>query len=174
MLAQQLGLIFHRGVGFHVLRKFGDGPHAKIADGFGPPMACYRLRAPAGGAAEGFHAVEGADGGRFRWSGSDTLHWQIDVPAPRRAVQIMVPYLHESRLGFAAACRVDIAGRAVNSASVRESSIMAEADGVAPGLIQVILRTPALRLPPNDSRQLGIAIELAESVEPGQTNDQSP
>jgi hypothetical protein len=168
-LAAQLGLIFHRGTGHHALRSPGEGPHARIAERFGRPIACFRLRAPAEEVAGGFHAIEGIAGQRFRWSGAETLLWRIQVPFPRRTVQIAIPYRHEARHGFAAGCRVDIGDRAA-SVSVRESAIVAEADDVMPGPTQITLYTPELFQPKNDPRQLGLAIEVVTTVETGKTS----
>ena len=105
--------------------------------------------------AAGFHGLEqmsarGLDqisGQRFRWSATDTVTWQISVPAgPRRLVQVVVPYVHEARHGFASACRVDIGGRSAPVA-IRDSAICAEVDAVPPGPVLVTLRTPELLQP---------------------------
>jgi Methyltransferase domain len=166
-LAELLGLVFHRGGGHHVLRMPGGGPSADLAEKFGPALACFRLRAPASGAAVGFHGLEqmsarGLDqisGQSFRWSATDTVTWEISVPAgPRRLVQVVVPYVHEARHGFASACRVDIGDRSAPVA-IRDSAICAEVDAVPPGPVLVTLRTPELLQPPRDPRSLGLAIQ---------------
>jgi hypothetical protein len=166
-LAELLGLVFHRGGGHHVLRTPGGGPSADLAEKFGPALACFRLRAPASGAAVGFHGLEqmsarGLDqisGQSFRWSATDTVTWEISVPAgPRRLVQVVVPYVHEARHGFANACRVDIGDRSAPVA-IRDSAICAEVDAVPPGTVLVTLRTPELLQPPRDPRSLGLAIQ---------------
>jgi len=166
-LAELLGLVFHRGGGHHVLRMPGEGPMADLAERFGPALACFRLRAPASGEAVGFHGLEqvsarGLDqisGQSFRWSAADTVTWEISVPAgPRRLVQVVVPYVHEARHGFASACRVDIGGRPAPVA-IRDSAICAEVDAVPPGPVLVTLRTPELLRPPSDARSMGLAIQ---------------
>jgi hypothetical protein len=162
-VARRLGLIFHRGAGHHALRTPGPGPLAELAERFGPAMACFRLRAPAEGPAAGFHGPEGEDGQRYRWSASEALTWQTTVsPGPRRLVQVSIPFLHESRRGFADGCRVDV-GDAAASVSVRESAIVAEAEDVTPGSVAVTLHTPALLRPLNDPRHLGLAVEAEEA-----------
>ena len=158
-LAERLGLVFHRGGGHHVLRMPGEGASADLAEKFGSALACFRLRAPADDPAAGFHGLEQMSGQRFRWSASDAVTWQISVPAgPRRRVQVVVPYVHEARHGFASACRVDIGGRSAPVA-IRDSAICAEVDAVPPGPVLVTLRTPELFNPPADPRSLGLAIE---------------
>jgi 2-polyprenyl-6-hydroxyphenyl methylase/3-demethylubiquinone-9 3-methyltransferase len=166
-LAERLGLVFHRGGGHHVLRMPGEGPSAELAEKFGAAFACFRLRAPASGAAAGFHGLEqvstrGLDqttGRSFRWSASDTVTWEINVPAgPQRLVQVVVPFVHEARHGFASACRVDI-GESSAPVAIRDSAICAEVDAVPPGRILVTLRTPELLNPPRDGRSLGLAIQ---------------
>jgi hypothetical protein len=158
-VAGQLGLIFHRGAGHHVLRTPGPGPLAEMAERFGPAMACFRLRAPAEAQAAGFHGLEVAAGQRYRWSATDALTWPVMVPpGPLRLVQVSIPFLHESRRGFADACRVDV-GDGAASVSVREAAIVAEAEDVAPGSVAVTLHTPVLLRPPSDPRHLGLAIE---------------
>jgi 2-polyprenyl-6-hydroxyphenyl methylase/3-demethylubiquinone-9 3-methyltransferase len=162
MLAEQVGLIFHRGAGHHVLRAPGEGPLAELAERFGPAMACFRLLAPADASAAGFHGLEGEPGRRFRWSAADSLTWQLTVPpGPHRLAQIFIPYEHESRHGFAAACRVEISGEAL-PVSVRESCLVTEAENVPPGRLAVTLRTPALQRPASDPRDLGLAIAAEE------------
>jgi 2-polyprenyl-6-hydroxyphenyl methylase/3-demethylubiquinone-9 3-methyltransferase len=162
-LAGYFGLIFHRGSGHHALRTPGPGPLAETAERFGPAMLSLRLRAPvAEEPAIGFHGLEGVGGQRFRWTATDVLTWQITVPpGPHRLVQVTIPYLHESRHGFAGACRLDV-GSTAAAVSVAESAIVAEANEVAPGSVVLTLRTPQPLSPPGDPRRLGLAIEAAE------------
>jgi hypothetical protein len=159
----RLGLIFHRGAGLHLFHTAELGRLADVARFFGPAVACYRLSAPADEPADGFHGVEGSPGAQFRWTATDTITWRITVPSgPRRVVQVSVPYSHESRRGFAAACTLDVGGY-VAPVAIRESAIFAEAPDIAPGPIVVTLRTPELRTPPRDKRQLGLAVEAASA-----------
>ena len=162
-IAERLGMIFHRGNGHHVLRAAGRGPLAKIAERFGPAMACYRLSAPPeGAAAVGFHGMEGTPGEQFRWSAHEVLTWQISIPpGPQRLIQLRIPYLHESRQGFATSCRINAADRPA-SVSICQSAIVAELPDVSPGPLTVELRTPQLQRPPRDNRMIGLAI-AAES-----------
>lgn len=74
-------------------------------------------------------------------------------------LQLWIPYLHESRDGFANACRIELAGRPL-AFSVRDSAIVAEVGGVAPGTFKVTLQTPELQRPPNDSRMIGLAVAV--------------
>jgi hypothetical protein len=162
ILAERMGLIFHRGAGHHILRTSEPGLLAELAERFGPAMACFRLRAPAGEPAVGFHGLEGETSRRFRWSATETLTWHISVsPGPRRLIQIAIPYLHESRHGFADACRIEVDDTAA-VAAVRESAIVAELQDVAPGTVSVTLRTPELLRPPSDPRHIGLAVEAGE------------
>jgi hypothetical protein len=162
-VAEQLGLIFHRGAGHHVLRTPGDGALAGLARRFGPPMACFRLRAPADGPAKGFNGVEGAPGERYRWTAARAVSWRIAIPpGPPRLAQIAIPYWHEARRGFADACRVRIAGKP-SKVAAREGVLVAEADGIPPGPATVTLRTPEPLRPADDPRQLGLAIAVEET-----------
>lgn len=159
-IAERLGMIFHRGDGHHVLRLPGDGPLAKMAERFGPAMACFRLHAPAGEEAVGFHSVEGSLSERFRWSAADVLVWNIVVPpGPSRLVQVSVPYMHESQKGFAGACQFEFAA-AGRETAIRDSAIVAEAPNLPPGEHLITLRTPQLVSPPGDGRELGIAVAV--------------
>ena len=91
-LAVQLGLVFHRGGGHHVLRMPGEGPSADLAEKFGSALACFCLRAPANVTAVGFHGLEQISGQSFRWSAADTVTWEINVPpGPHRRLQVVVP-----------------------------------------------------------------------------------
>jgi SAM-dependent methyltransferase len=160
-VGKRLGLIFHRGSGHHVLRTPDAGALAEVAQRFGPAMSCFRLRAPAEEPAVGFHALELEAGRRFRWSAAEALVWQVAVPhGPRRLVQVTVPYMHESRRGFAAGCRIALGNKSA-SMSVRESTIVAEAGDIAPGPMLVTMRTPELSEPPYDPRHLGLAVGAA-------------
>jgi 2-polyprenyl-6-hydroxyphenyl methylase/3-demethylubiquinone-9 3-methyltransferase len=164
-LARQSGLIFHRGAGFpHALRPLEAGPFAKLAGDLGPGLECYRLGAPGTWPATGFHGVEGIPGDQFQWTREKTLTWRITVPpGPLRLVQIMVPFMHQSRSGFDAQCRIEIAGEPAQT-SIRESSLFAEAASVAPGDIDVIVHTPELTTSQDDTRQLGLAVKVTASV----------
>jgi 2-polyprenyl-6-hydroxyphenyl methylase/3-demethylubiquinone-9 3-methyltransferase len=163
-LAERLELLFHRGAGHHVLRTPGDGSLAMLAQRIGPPMACFRLHAPADGPADGFHGVEGPPGDRYRWTATDTLSWSITVPpGPPRLVQIAIPYVHESRKNFAAGCRVQIGGKPEKPA-VRDAALVAETDTISPGPVAVTLRTPEPLRPAGYPRQLGLAIAVAETT----------
>jgi 2-polyprenyl-6-hydroxyphenyl methylase/3-demethylubiquinone-9 3-methyltransferase len=161
-VAEQLGLIFHRGASYHVLRKPPVGPFAEMAERFGPAILCFRLRAPAEETAAGFHGLEGIPGQQFRWSAADSLTWRVTVPeGPSRRVQVSIPYLHESRRDFAGTCRIDV-GSTSASVALSESAIFAEADGVAPGPVHITLWTPELTEPTTDPRRIGLAIEVAQ------------
>lgn len=159
-MAERLGLVFHRGSGHHVLRPPAAGPRDELADRFGPAMLVCRLYAPSSGLAPGFHGVELQPGGCFRWSSTNVITWHIFVPpGAQRMLQLWIPYLHESRDGFANACRIELAGRPL-AFSVRDSAIVAEVGGVAPGTFKVTLQTPELQRPPNDSRMIGLAVAV--------------
>jgi hypothetical protein len=166
MLAEQFGMIFHRGSGYHILRTSNPGPLSQLAQRFGPAMSCFRLHAPAERSAIGYHGLEGEPDQRFRWSAASALTWRVAVPqGSQRLVQVSIPYVHESRRGFASASQIDIGGKR-GSVSIRGRTIVAEANEVAPGSIPVTLRTPELTTPQHDMRQLGLAITAAY-VTPG-------
>jgi hypothetical protein len=163
-LAGQAGMIFHRGSGHHVLRTPDPGPLAEMALRFGPAMISVRLCAPPEAPAAGFHGLEGEPGRRFRWSATDVLTWKITMPSgPKRLLQVSVPYLHESRHGFAGACRLEV-GNMEATVSARESNIVAELDDVVPGPLTLTLRTPELQSPPSDPRSLGLAIAVPDGA----------
>jgi SAM-dependent methyltransferase len=158
-LARQNGLIFHRGGFAHALRPPHSGAFLKLADKAGPALACYRLGAPGRWPADGFNGVEGIQGDQFQWTASETVSWRVTVPpGPERLVQVLVPYSHQSRVGFAAECRLEIGG-IVPPVSIRESSVFAEAGPIAPGEITVTLHTPELKSAPGDGRRLGLALQ---------------
>jgi hypothetical protein len=161
-VAAKLGLMFHRGTGHHLLQTVEVGRFTDLAAHIGPAVTSVRLYAPAEGRVDDFHGIEGQQGARFRWTATDTVLWSAVIPlGPSHLVQLSVPYAHESRQGFAAACTLDVGGR-TGAVSIRESAIFAEIPAVASGPIVVTLRTPELLQPPRDARKLGLAIAMAD------------
>jgi hypothetical protein len=164
-LAERLDMVFHRGSGHHILRTLSAGRMKGMAHRFGPAMSCVRLCAPRGESATGFHGLEGEAGSRFRWTRSNELTWHVDLsPGGSSFVQVAIPYLHESRAGFAAECVVEVDGKPT-SVSLRESAIVAEADNVATSKIVVVLRTPSPTKPPRDDRCLGLAVATGDAYQ---------
>lgn len=160
-LAERLGLIFHRGANFpHLFRQPNAGRFTKLAESIGPALECYRLGAPGKWPADGFHGVEGTPGDEFQWTSSDNISWRIAVPSgPPRLLQVLVPFAHQSRTGFAENSTLEIAGRLAVT-SVRGSSLFAEGGPIQPGDAEVIVRTPAPRSSGHDSRSIGLAIRV--------------
>jgi SAM-dependent methyltransferase len=157
VIGDKLGMKFHRGGrAVHALCARRDGPFSEIAQRCGPSMMAVRLCAPDNGLAEGWSVVEDVPPSQFRWTTAERVSWQTDIPIWNpRCVQILVPFAHESRPGFAAGCTIQINGYAVRS-RVQGRSIVAEADAVAAGRVELALRSPALTATGN--RTIGIAV----------------
>jgi len=158
-LAERLGLVFHRGDDPHVFVHGSGGAFSELAERFGKALACFRLGAPGVARPGQWNAPERHWSGAFQWTAAETLTWRVTCPpgAPRM-VQIMVPFVHEFRTGFAAACRMQIDGHTA-ACSIRESCLFAEFDIRARGEITVTLRTPSL-LSSADGRRLGLGIRV--------------
>ena len=77
----------------------------------------------------------------------------------------MVPFSHQSRGGFAAGCKLSIAGNAVTT-TIGERSILAESGPIDPGEIEVVLRTPELKGAGGDGRTVGLAIGVTGPKHP--------
>ena len=159
-LAERLGLVFHRG-DLHVFLQGGAGAFAELAARFAKPLACFRLGAP-GVADSNWFAPEHLLSRPFQWTATRKLIWRVNCPpGPPCMVQIMVPYVHESRRDFAAECRIGVAGRMAGS--LRDGCIFAEFDIAARGELVVTLHTPSLASSP-DGRELGIGIPVVEQI----------
>jgi SAM-dependent methyltransferase len=157
-LAEQTGMIFHRGTHAdrpHVLRS--GARFAELAARCGPPRGYARLCAPDHWPAKGYTGMEGAPGQQFQWTAEPEISWTIDVPEGFRHMLIMIPFAHESRRGFAADCEIEVNGKALATV-VQERSICAETEPLAAGKALVTLRTGALTTA-ND-RTLGLAIRV--------------
>jgi SAM-dependent methyltransferase len=164
-LARRHGMIFHRGGGFpHAFRPAEASRFTSLAERVGVALECFRLGAPGEWPAEGFNGIEGLPGDQFQWTASDKLSWRVHVPSGGdRLVQVMIPFSHQSRSGFAAECRIEVGG-IPSPASIRESSLFAEAGPIAPGEIQITLHTPELKTAPNDGRRLGLAVKVLRNA----------
>ena len=101
--------------------------------------------------------MEGARGEQFQWTVEPEITWTIDVPEGSPRIQIMVPFAHESRGGFAAGCVIEVNGK-VLATSVQERSICAETEPLAAGKARVTLRSGALTISHN--RTIGLAIKV--------------
>jgi hypothetical protein len=155
-LAERTGMIFHRGVGHsHVLRT-SERP-AGLATRVGPVMTYVRLRAPGRWPAKGFSGVEGAAGQQFQWTAETVIDWIIDVPKSRPRVEVMIPFAHESRGGFAAGCVIEVNEKKVVT-TVRERSVCAETEPLAAGRALVTLRTEPLTTA--HDRSIGLALKV--------------
>lgn len=166
VLARRFGLIFHRG-GPHAFR-LGLGPFADAANIFGTPLLSTELGAPTNvGAVQGWHGVEQNPRARFRWTAVDTVAWQIELPPGQDwTVQVRIPFTSEIRPDFARESLLKIGHSQVTS-SVQGRCIIGEAVAQNGGLLDVTLKTPALKSPAalrgsRDQRELGLAICLIE------------
>ena len=159
-LAEQSGLVFHRGDNLHAFLQGSGGEFGELAERFGKALACFRLGAPGVARPGAWNGLDRHRSGAFQWTAAETLTWRVICPpGTPRMVQIMVPFVHECRPGFAAACRIQIDGQTAPS-SVRESCVFAEFDMRARGEITVTLRTPSLQTG-KDGRRLGLGIRVA-------------
>jgi len=166
-LADRHGMVYHRGDPHALVR---GSSFAELGGRFGLPLACFRLVAP-GQEREGeWHGVEPDRRGQFQWTASETVTWRMTTPpGPPRLLQIMLPFLHEARAGFAADCRIRIDGITIATA-VRESCIFAESTTVMRGDVTVTLSTPPLASA--DNRRVGLAIKVpATTVAAGRAGD---
>ncbi len=158
-LAERLGLVFHRGDSLHAFLQGSGGTFGELAERFGKPLACFRLGAPGAARPGQWNAPERHWSGAFQWTAAETLSWRVTCPpGTPRMVQIMVPFVHQGRTGFAADCRIQIDGRTAPG-SLRESCVFAEFDMQARGEITVTLRTPGLQTS-KDGRRLGLAVRV--------------
>ncbi len=156
-LAEQQGMVFHRG-NPHALTR--GSAFAELGERFGRPLACFRLAAPGMRRPGEWHGAERDGTGRFQWTEAAALTWRVTAPpgAPRQ-LQVMVPFVHESRPGFAAECTIEIDGCPAVT-SVREACVFAESAAAARGEIAVTLRTPGLA-GSAEGRPLGLAVKVA-------------
>ncbi len=155
-LAERTGMIFHRGAGHsHVLR-MGERL-AGLAARVGPVLTYVRLGAPGRWPAKGFSGVEGGPGLQFQWTTEPEIDWIIDVPKSRPRVEIMMPFAHEFRGGFAAGCVIEVNEKKLVT-TVRERSVCAETEPLAAGKALVTLRTDPLTTA--HDRSIGLAIKV--------------
>jgi 2-polyprenyl-6-hydroxyphenyl methylase/3-demethylubiquinone-9 3-methyltransferase len=158
-IAGESRLVFHRGQGsVHALRTLQEGAFAELARRCGPSLMAYRIGAPGPGSIAGWSGIEDKPPWQFRWTTSTTLNWRIAAPSWRpQCLQITVPFIHESRHGFAAGCTIEVGGQAAGT-QVRDKSIFSEAAAADAGDILLTLRTPDLQTA--GGRQIGIAIRV--------------
>ena len=155
-LADRHGMVFHRGNPHALVR---GSAFAGLGERFGRALACVRLVAPGERRRGEWHDVERDAAGAFQWTEALDLTWRVTAPpgVPRQ-LQVMVPFAHESRAGFAEGCTIMIDGRRV-ATSVREACVFAESSADVRGEVVVTLRTPALT-DSGDGRQLGLAVKV--------------
>jgi hypothetical protein len=159
-LAERTGLIFHRGAGHRHMLRAGER-FAELAARFGPSLAYFRVGAPGFWPAKGFSGVEGAPGRQFQWTADVEIVWTVDVPQNHPRVQIMVPFLHESRNGFAGNCVVEVNGKALTT-TVQDRSIFAETEPLGAGKALIVLRTGSLTA--TLGRSIGLAIRVVRPL----------
>ena len=171
-LAERAGMTFHRS-GYpgrpHVLR---SGTRlAELATRCGPPLGYARLCAPGHWPAQGYSGVEGVPGEQFQFTVEPEISWTIDVPESSPRIQIMIPFAHESRGGFAASCVIEVNGKAL-ATSVQERSICAETEPLVAGTARVTLRSGALT--PAGNRTIGLAIKVGRPLAARPPESHSP
>ena len=157
-LAERAGMVFHRSNTPgrpHVIRC--GTRFAELAAHCGPALGFARLCAPGVWPAKGFNWMEGPQGQQFQWTSEPAISWTIDVAETSQKIQIMIPFAHESRGGFAATCVIEVNGKALTT-TVQERSICAETEPLAAGKALVTLRTDALTT--SNDRILGLAIKV--------------
>jgi 2-polyprenyl-6-hydroxyphenyl methylase/3-demethylubiquinone-9 3-methyltransferase len=144
-IAAGCGMIFHRGAGsLHALRTPGGGTFGEIAARCGPSFAAFRLGAPVSVPDDGWSPPEGDAIARFRWSAG--------------VVQVALPFLHESRSGFASQCSIEFNGQAAGI-DIRNRTIVAEAGPFEGATALLTLRTPELT--GSHGREIGLALLIA-------------
>jgi hypothetical protein len=101
--------------------------------------------------------MEGEPGQQFQWTAEPEVSWTIDVPDTSPRMQLVIPFAHESRWGFAAGCVIAVNGSAL-ATTVQERCICAESGPLAAGEALVTLRTdtPTHR----NGRSVGLAIKV--------------
>jgi SAM-dependent methyltransferase len=155
-LADQLGMVLHRGNPHAMVR---GTAFAALGERFGRALACFRLGAPGQRQPDEWYDVEPDATGPFQWTAAIDLTWRVTAPSDvPRQIQVMVPFAHESRAGFAEGCTITIDGRTV-ATSVRESCVFAESSVDLRGEVEVALRTPELSGSP-EKRLLGLAVRV--------------
>jgi SAM-dependent methyltransferase len=161
-LARRYGLVFHRGGRFpHAFCRGTSKEFAALADRVGPALECFRLGAPGRSPVEGFNGIEGIPGDQFQWTATDSVIWQTALPpGSRRIVQVMIPFAHQFRAGFAEECKIEIGGT-LRPVSVHESAMFAESGPFDPGELTIVLRTPETKVVPGDGRRIGLAVRVA-------------
>ena len=85
------------------------------------------------------------------------IDWIIDVPKSRPRVEVMIPFAHESRGGFAAGCVIEVDEKKLVT-TVRERSVCAETEPLAAGKALVTLRTDPLTTA--HDRSIGLALKV--------------
>ena len=156
-IAGGLGLVYHRGGGsIHALRTPHNGVFAELARRCGPSLMACRLGAPGSGPAEGWWSLEDRPPRQFRWTTTKTPSWHGIIPAWNpQCLKVMVPFVHESRHGFAAECVIEVNGRAART-WLQDRVILGEIEPIDVGKAVVTLRTPDLT--PTGDHGTGLAI----------------
>ncbi len=155
-MADRHGLMLYRGNPHALVR---GSAYAALGDRFGRALACFRLGAPGKLQQHEWYDVEHDAASPFQWTEAADLTWRVTAPpgVPRQ-IQVMLPFVHESRADFAAGCTIVIDARRA-ATSVRESCLFAESTADLRGEVVVTLRTPELTVSA-DGRQLGLAVKL--------------
>jgi SAM-dependent methyltransferase len=168
VLAEQTGMVFHRGEVLHALRAPNPSTFATRAlTGMGQPFAGARLTADAAATgAQAWHAVEGPPHRRYRWTAASEITWPVTLPVEGACLlRVELPFVNEVVPGFAAQCRLAVNDR-VAATRIEGHVLVAEVEIAAEGAARVTLRTPQPRSPAelrgtDDDRVLGLAVAVA-------------
>jgi Methyltransferase domain len=155
-LADRHGMVLHRGNPHALVR---GSAFAALGERFGRALTCVRLGAPGDRRPGEWYAVEPDPAGPFQWTEAIDLTWRVTAPpGPPRQIQVMVPFVHESRPGYANGCAIEIDGQRA-ATSVRESCVFAESTADVRGEVVVTLRTPELS-GSAEGRRIGLAVKV--------------
>ena len=114
-----------------------------------------------------WHAIQDEEGFPYRWTRAEQVTWRLPNAYPAgTAVKIEIPFVGEIRSGFAAACRLLVAGEfhvafVLGRTLVAEIEIRPDFDGRV-GLVTPPPRPPSELTTGSDRRPLGLSIPVGE------------
>ncbi len=159
MLAMSNGGVWHGNGWLWAWQAEMAGDGARIAQSIGPRALPLRLVAPVGEPSPDWHRIEAGPKGSFRWTGARHMSWQLAGPGSAAvSLHIDIPFMLESRPGFAAACGVEVNGTLTlchpGATALRAEVTLSEGADT----LEVTLCCPDLTVPAQDARLLGIAL----------------
>lgn len=169
LLARKVDLLFHRG-GVLIFRPIGASTGREVCRrvNSSEPFQSFTLEVPASGVHAPLHDTELAYGLPFRWTAQSRLAWNLDVRCDATTtLQVRIPFLMEIESGFGDKSEVLVKGTRAR-VTTDGMAIVAELDGVIPGVTPIVLQTPEPRSPADlgravgDNRKLGIALLASE------------